>query len=303
MNSLAIFLLIAVGMMSAAGFSQDLSGQYFMQTESGGITLSLQSAGENRYTGKLSGSGNEFSLRGTLQNGVLSGSVGDELDGIIFQAKLDGTQLTLTMAEIDENSQVMLDATQTLIFTRQQPGQNPTAQEGANENAKVIINNKALTAEQLAEIEKTYGIKPKPGNYWYDSKSGLYGVTGYPAYGFMYPGHQFGELAREASNGNTGVFVNERELPQLEWAVWSYILGYWIQPGSYWLDDKGNAGYKGSSIPVVNLYVAAQQNAYRGQGGSGDNFWSSRFSAGNYDSGNQRGYVSVPGYGPVGYGF
>ena len=42
---------------------------------------------------------------------------------------------------------------------------------------------------------------------------------------------------------------------------------------------------------------------YNGQGGSGDNFWSTRFSAGNYDSNNQRGYVSVPGYGPIGYGF
>jgi len=41
----------------------------------------------------------------------------------------------------------------------------------------------------------------------------------------------------------------------------------------------------------------------RGGGGGGDNTWSTRFSAGNYDNDNSRGYVSVPGYGPVGYGF
>ena len=81
------------------------------------------------------------------------------------------------------------------------------------------------------------------------------------------------------------------------------MLGYWIQMGSYWLDEKGNAGYEGNPTPLVNLYLAARQNAYQGRGSTGDNFWSSRFSAGNYDSGNQRGYVSVPGYGPVGYGF
>ncbi len=119
----------------------------------------------------------------------------------------------------------------------------------------------------------------------------------------MYPGHNFGQLNRKASNGGTRVIVNGRELPQTEWAVWSYILGYWIQQGSYWLDNNGNAGYEGNSVAVVNLFMAARQSAYRGRGGSGDNFWSTRFSAGNFDSGNQRGYVSVPGYGPVGYGF
>jgi hypothetical protein len=67
-----------------------------------------------------------------------------------------------------------------------------------------------------------------------------------------------------------------------------------------WMDGMGNAGYEGSSVAVVNLFVAAQQN---GVGGGGDNFWSSRFGAGNFDRGNTRGYVSVPGYGPVGYGF
>lgn len=167
---------------------------------------------------------------------------------------------------------------------------------------QIIINGVVLSEAQVIEIEKTYNIKPRPGNYWYDSKSGLYGVVGYPAYSFMFTGHDFGKLDRKASNGNTGVIINGRELPQSEWVVWSQLLGYWIQPGSYWLDQNGNAGYEGNPIPVVNLYVAAQRNAYAGRGG-GDNFWTSRFSAGNYDSGGQRGYVSVPGHGPVGYGF
>lgn len=168
---------------------------------------------------------------------------------------------------------------------------------------EVIINDIVLSENQIEELVNMYGIKPLPGKYWYDTKSGLYGVYGNPAYGFMYPGHNFSLLRRDASNGNTGVLVNGRELPQTEWAIWSYILGYWIQPGYYWFDSNGNAGYVGNPVPVVNLFLAAQQNTYQGKGSSGDNFWSSRFSAGNYDPGNQRGYVSVPGYGPVGYGF
>jgi hypothetical protein len=206
------------------------------------------------------------------------------------------------MVETDEANQPILSTAQTLIFQRQSM-QDDSAKQKDTDSKEVIINNIALSKEQIEELVKTYGIEPQPGNYWYDTKSGLYGVSGYPAYGFMYPGHNFGSLRRDVSNGNTSVVVNGRELPQPEWAVWSYMLGYWIQPGFYWLDDKGNAGYEGNPLPVVNLFVAAQQNAYQGKGGSGDNFWSSRFSAGNYDSGNQRGYVSVPGYGPIGYGF
>jgi len=55
-------------------------------------------------------------------------------------------------------------------------------------------------------------------------------------------------------------------------------------------------------MPLENLYLAAQRNNYKGAGSGGDNFWFTRFSAGNSNSQNTQGYVIVPGYGPVGYG-
>nr|WP_282015468.1 hypothetical protein [Marinifilum flexuosum] len=177
------------------------------------------------------------------------------------------------------------------------------AMPAQSQEEKVIINNIELNQSQIEEFEKYYGTKPLPGNYWYDKISGLYGVVGYASFGFMLPNHDLGHLRRDASNGQTNVIVNGRELPQNEWLVWSYVLGYYIQPGNYWFDHLGNAGYIGNPIPTVNLYLAAQQNGYSGKGSGGDNFWSTRFSAGNYDQGNTRGYVSVPGHGPVGYGF
>jgi len=164
----------------------------------------------------------------------------------------------------------------------------------------VIINGKELSSEQLSQLEKIYQVEAQAGSYWYDAKSGMYGVVGQPAYGFMYPNHELGELARNASHGNTGVIVNGRELPQAEWVVWSQVLGYWIQAGSYWFDAQGNAGYEGNPTPVVNLYLAASQNGYQGNSGGGDNFWSTRFSAGNSSGGT--GYVSLPGGGMVSYG-
>jgi len=173
----------------------------------------------------------------------------------------------------------------------------------AHASEKVIINGTELTESQIEEFRNIYGAEPQPGNYWYDEVSGLYGVVGYPAYGYLLAGHDYGALDRNASNGDTGVRINGRDLPQTEYIVWCQILGYWIQPGSYWFDQDGNVGIEGLPIPLVNLYIAAQNNAFMGGSGGGDNIWSSRFSAGNYDSNNERGYVSVPGYGPVGYGF
>ena len=180
---------------------------------------------------------------------------------------------------------------------------DPTMIENIPKTEKVMINGITLSHSQVAELKNIYGVEPPPGNYWYDTKSGLYGVMGFPAYGLMYAGHDFGILSRNVSNGATGVIVNGRELPQSEWFICSPLAGSWLQPGTYWLNYNGDAGNAGNPVPSVNLYVNANQNAYGGTGGGGDNFWSSSYSAGNYDSDNQRGYVSVPGHGPVGYGF
>ncbi len=172
---------------------------------------------------------------------------------------------------------------------------------------EVKINGNILTPDQLGEFTRTYGAAPQPGDYWYDTTSGLYGVRGHPAFGFMQAGHDFGKLDPQASGGATGVIVNGRHIPATELTTWAQLLGYRVAAGSYWLDGMGNTGYQGWPVPTDNLYLAAQRNLSRAMGGGGGagggNFWSSRFSAGNYDSGNTRGYVSVPGYGPVGYGF
>ena len=294
---LTAFMLIGYSFV----YAQDFSGTYEIPTENGKVRIMLKKDNNNGYSGKITGNNNQFLLKGTVQAGILKGIVGEEESRISFEAVAKGNNLSFTMIENDFTGMPIPSTAQTLILQRIEIGNQQQNAEKASD--QVIINNLPLTQEQIDEFEQIYGLKPRPGNYWYDSKSGLYGVVGYPSYGFMLPGHNFGELSPDASHGCTGVIVNGRILPQSEWMVWSYILGYWIQPNSYWLDHMGNAGIVGVEIPLVNLFVAAQQNQYTGKGGSGDNFWSTRFSAGNYDSDNQRGYVSVPGYGPVGYGF
>ena len=174
------------------------------------------------------------------------------------------------------------------------------ADEQAKAKAQVRINGETMSPELLSEFEALYGVKPVPGNYWYDANSGLYGAMGYQAAGMMMPGHSLGEMPANASNGNTGVFMNGRNLTAVEVNYIAMLLQTPAMPGRYWLDAYGNCGIEGLPVPLVNFYDVSRM---RFGSGGGDNFWSSHFSAGNYDSGNTRGYVSVPGHGPVGYGF
>lgn len=174
------------------------------------------------------------------------------------------------------------------------------AQEQAKAESEVRINGNVMSSDLLAEFESVYGVKPVPGNYWYDTYSGLYGIMGQQAAGMMMPGHSLGQMPENASNGNTGVFVNGRHITAVEVNYIAGLLQTPAIPGRYWLDAFGNWGVEGFPVPLVNFYEVARM---RSGSGGGDNFWSSHFSAGNYDSGNSRGYVSVPGHGPVGYGF
>lgn len=301
-----MLLLAFLSIISVNG--QDFSGTYESVTSSGKITLLLSKNDSGGYDGSLSGNNNSIPVSGQILNGQLKGKIGDSGSNIIFSAGIQNQTITFTMADAGINGNINPATAQVLTFVRS-GGNIPAVPQTAGSPVSVQsigdvrINNLTLSREQIRDLVSRYGIEPKPGNYWYDSASGLFGVYGYPSYGFMYPGHNFGKLSRDASAGNTGVLINGRELPQQEWAIWSYMIGYYVQPGSYWFDSNGNVGYEGNNMPVLNMFVIAKQNSYSGKGSGGDNFWSSRFGAGNSNSDNSQGYVSVPGYGPVGYGF
>ncbi|MCB9833607.1 MAG: hypothetical protein H6807_14150 [Planctomycetes bacterium] len=173
-------------------------------------------------------------------------------------------------------------------------------------SAPVVINGRALDESQLADFEQRYGARPTGGPWWYDARSGLFGPMGQPAAGFLQPGHDLGPLAADASGGGTGVWVNGRELAPEEYVSWSMLFGQAILPGRYWLDGQANFGFEGFPAGGNLLQVMAARLRAGGGGGSGgrggDNFWTTRFSAGNSTADNSQGYVSVPGIGPVSHG-
>ena len=95
-----------------------------------------------------------------------------------------------------------------------------------------------------------YGFPPPAGRYWYDSASGLYGIEGREAIGMMRPGHDYGPLSPNASNGNTNLVVNGRIINSAEYAYLQQVFGV-VYPGRYWLDGKPETtAWKGIECPL-----------------------------------------------------
>ncbi len=134
----------------------------------------------------------------------------------------------------------------------------------------VVVNAEALSARQTGALEASYRTRLLPGRYWYDARTGWWGVEGGPLVGVVEPGLAVGAALRpDASRGTTGVLFNGRELHLLE-VGYLGTLGN-VLPGRYWVDAMGNVGVEGTPGPFANLYVLARQrHGDRGPYVSGD---------------------------------
>jgi membrane-associated protease RseP (regulator of RpoE activity) len=180
-----------------------------------------------------------------------------------------------------------------------QPGSLPAEQDGVQARTRtgIFINGQEITPAQVQQLRATYGYVAPPGRYWYDSASGLYGVMGREAAGFMMPGHDFGALPANASNGTTGVFINGRQINMVEAMYCQRLFGA-VYQGRWWLDGRtGNMGAEGSPVPLANVYMALQQSQRSSQGGSYG--WHSRITGASGGSDGKCSYVSIPGSGSV----
>jgi hypothetical protein len=136
------------------------------------------------------------------------------------------------------------------------------------DHTQTIINGKVMTAEQRADFVRTYGTWPLGGNFWYDPASGLWGVVGREAFGVLQPGLPFGAVSATASAGNTGVFINGRQINTTEALYIKSLLGS-VLPGRWWLDGRtGNFGLEGNQVPAGNLFAVARAAAQSRGGNS-----------------------------------
>jgi len=164
------------------------------------------------------------------------------------------------------------------------------SESATTRGTRIFINGRELTKEQVIALAQTYHYFPPPGRYWYDTRSGAWGVEGHETAGFILTGHDFGPLAANASRGNTGVYINGREINMIEGARIYQTFGA-VYRGHWWLDGRtGYYGVEGNPMPLGNIVAALQAQR---NGRSGDNFWCSATACGN-DDGNS-GYVDVGG--------
>jgi hypothetical protein len=161
--------------------------------------------------------------------------------------------------------------------------------------ADVIVNQVALDAATQQAIERAYSTPIKPGRYWYDPVSGVWGLEGGPGAGQIQPGLRLGgPLRADASRGNTGIFVNNRELHRLDlMALQRCTMPI---PGRYWVLANGMGGYEGMP-PSFNL---AQLCGGGSSGGGGGQCQS--HSGGSFACSNSRTGIGVIGTGGGGGG-
>lgn len=155
----------------------------------------------------------------------------------------------------------------------------------------VSINHVALDGRTLAALEMQLGSPVAAGDYWYDAFSGLFGLMGGPGQGFTVPGLELGgALPADASHGDTNVFVNGRELHQMDVAALMAVVGA-VYPGRYWLRYDGYYGVEGGPA-LGNLMAIAQQ---QGQGGAAG--YNRTAVGGHIGSDGQTSFYMDPGTG------
>ncbi|GMJ00944.1 hypothetical protein like AT3G61670 [Hibiscus trionum] len=94
---------------------------------------------------------------------------------------------------------------------------NQTEEHG---ESNVSVNGHPLPERVVKKAEKMAG-PVRPGNYWYDFRSGFWGVMGGPCLGIIHPFiEEFNyPMPENCAGGRTGVFVNGRELHQKDLGV------------------------------------------------------------------------------------
>lgn len=300
-TSVIISLILLARPILCFAQNEPFVGTWYAPDHQDGMLITLKHD-NGLYSGTFRGEGEVYQVQCRLENGELNGQVLGK--PLAVKITGDGPYLELTLAEAKWGAVIDQSTARTYVLTLQGEQSSAAAnyvQSGEGGVEAVIFNGQILERKQLEEFFKRYQRYPRPGNYWYDPVSGLYGAMGFDAFGYLHPGHDFGPLPANASRGDSGYFINGRCLTKRELLIWTQVMGREIRPGKYRFDAGGDFGMDGVRSPMFNLF-----NVGRPYGAPEDMrayYWASQFSRVRRDGKEREAFISIPGFGPERYGF
>ncbi|KAI0527222.1 hypothetical protein KFK09_002821 [Dendrobium nobile] len=106
----------------------------------------------------------------------------------------------------------------------------------------VCVNGKPLTHEEIFMLQSCPcpPSKLRPGYYWYDKVSGFWGKVGHKPEKIISPNLNVGgSIMRNASNGNTGILINGREITKVELQMLKWAGVQCAGNPHFWVNSDG----------------------------------------------------------------
>ncbi|ONK64869.1 uncharacterized protein A4U43_C07F30830 [Asparagus officinalis] len=124
----------------------------------------------------------------------------------------------------------------------------------------VFVNRQQLTQEEMVLLQSCACplLRLKPGYYWYDKMSGYWGKEGHKPDKIITANLNVGgNLMQNASNGNTGIIINNREITKDELKMLKWAGVPCAGTPHFWVDPDGSYREEGQNDIKGKLWIKA----------------------------------------------